>query len=230
VFRLVFVFIITVFSFVACDLTQIFGSEDEDEPNTEALLESFTFKIEDNASLNTTIDAFVDQESQIVTARLPSGVVNTEEPLVAEAVLSGGATITPDPSVARAYKDDVFFTITAEDGGESNTYVVQSQVSSGAASAALYGFHFDTANADNGELSSDLHALIGGGEIYIIFPYAVLQGSSLYLTPTLDLPEGATYTPAGSQNFKTPLSFVVTGVDGEVETYVVSIGVDPNDF
>jgi hypothetical protein len=221
------VFIITVFSFVACDLTQIFGAEDDDEPNTEALLESFTFKIEDNASLNTTIDAFVDQETQLVTARLPLEVVNLEEPLKATVTLSGGASISPDPSSARAYKNDVYYTVTAENGA-TRTYVVQSSVSEGAASAQVVDFRFLASNPENSELLSDSVATVGSETIYVILPYDVLQSPSLFLEPDITVTDGASYTPTGVQNFKNPLSYTVTGADGRSNSFTITVSVDPD--
>lgn len=226
--RRLWVVVVILFSLSSCDLTKILGTEeDDDDPATGVEMTSFVFEIENNPPLNSTIDGFVDQETQIVTVRLPLEVVNLEERLKATVELSPGASIDPDPMSARAYKNDVYYTVTAGNGA-TRTYVVQSQVASGAASAQIVDFRFLASNGENTELSSDSVATIGSDTVYVILPYDVLQEPSLFLEPSITVTDGASYTPTGPQNFKNPLSYTVTGADGRQETFTIQVSVDPD--
>lgn len=214
---------------LSCDLTKILGAEkdDDSEPGTEAWIDSFVFRIEDNPDLDATIEAFVDA-SQIITARLPSTVVASGAFLSATVELSPGATIDPDPATGRAYNKDNFFTVTSEDGNKSNLFVVQSETLEAPASTVISDFRFRISNPENSELTSDVVATIGGTVIYVALPYQALQEASLFLEPDISIPDGASISPSGAQNFKDQVSYTVNGSDGQSSVYSVSVSIDPN--
>lgn len=225
--KIVLLLIVSV-SMVGCDFSQIFGAEKDDEEGSGAEITAFRFPIEKNATIDSTIDGYVDSETQIVTVRLPSEIVALETALVAEVELSGGASISPDPTEGRPYKADVYYDVTAEDGSRTKTFVVQSSVASGALSAQVVDFRFEGSNPENAEITGTYIATVGGNTIYAILPYQALQLTTLTLEPTITVTDGATISPSGPQNYKSAVSYTVTGADGKTNTYNVSISVDPD--
>lgn len=227
--RLFFLILLSLAFFGGCDLTKLLGSEEDDEEYTGSLIEEFVFKTENNPSLQASVNAFIDQDAQIITARLPDALVNSDSPLRAKATLSAGATIDPDPDVARGYQKDVYFTVTAESGSQ-RTYVVQSELATSAGDAAIVSFKLSASHTENTELTEDVFGVVSGSDIYVYLPYSALSGGALFLQPEVVVGNGGDYMPKGPQNFKSSISYTAVSQTGETALYNINVLVDPGSF
>ena len=209
---------------LGCDFSALAGGKTSEPVKLQGnRIESFRFPIERNARLSYSIRGYVDQKAQIVRVRIPDTLAAIDAPLVAAIGLSPGANVSPDPGAARSYRGDVAYTVTSE-GGTTRRYVVQTSTSTGVVTADLLAFRFLA--ADNSLLSADAVGTIGGLSVQVKLPYGVINRSRIDLTPTITVAAGATVTPTGRKNFKLPVRYTVTGLDGTRKTYTVSVSVD----
>ena len=129
--------------------------------------------------------------------------------------LATGATIAPDPAVARDYSAPVAYTITSN--GKTHSITVKVVVSASNLSSAklITSFRFAALSID-GQIDQNSR------KITIKVPTAqdVTQ-----LTPTLTLSEKATVSPASGtqQNFTNPVNYTVTAEDGSKQVYEVKV-------
>jgi len=100
------------------------------------MLLSCTAEIELNKNTECEIVAFsvngVQYEiiGSIITHTYPLTAVETwlglpVWPVSPEIIVSRGATISPDPSIPQYFENEVFYTVTAEDGKSTRKYVVR---------------------------------------------------------------------------------------------------------
>lgn len=217
----------------SCDITKLLGSEEDDKDGAEvaaasvAKIESFTFHAADNPDLDDDYTTLV-ADSGVITAFLPATVVASGAELEARVTLSEGAKISPNPQIARPYTSPVTFTVTSFDKSETIEYQVRPQSREAAVGAQITSFLLDSGHAENTELRSDISAEVSGTTVFVQLPYQLMQQDSLLLEPSLSISDGAIVTPTGPQDFKTDLSYTVTGADGSATIYAVDTAVDPN--
>jgi hypothetical protein len=134
------------------------------------------------------------------------------ESLKPEIVVSDGATITPDPELARDFfvERGVIYTVTAEDGKATKSYNVKAKVTSAKAILAF------TVDGESWNIAEEDSLIIHA------FP---VNTEKRNLTPDITLSAGATVIPASNvpQDFFTEagVTYTVTAGDGSKRTYVV---------
>ncbi len=118
-------------------------------------------------------------------------------------------------------------TITSSDKSYTKTYqfIVSKQNPNDALISA-----FTIAKINNPGLSSDISATINNATntIALTLPYKITSNKTRLL-PTVTASTGATVQPGGTQDFSSPVSYIVTSSDGKLtRTYTTSPTVDPN--
>ncbi|MDR2509978.1 MAG: DUF4971 domain-containing protein, partial [Spirochaetaceae bacterium] len=115
--------LLTAVQFAACDssLADIVAGQkaiDAEKQNAEIL--SWVFTISPDI-----YPGGINQDSRIITAVVPSAVVQGNTAIAAQVALSEGATIEPNPATAVSYPPKgVTYTVTSK-GGFSQTYTVK---------------------------------------------------------------------------------------------------------
>ncbi|RYF59159.1 MAG: DUF5018 domain-containing protein, partial [Cytophagaceae bacterium] len=132
--------------------------------------------------------------------------------------LSPGATIDPNPGVARDYTSPVTYTITKADNSRQSvtiTVVVQAGVKSSEKQITAFSF-----TALNPSVQATIDQTTR--KITATVPATVNIAS---LVPTITLSAKATSSPASGveQNFTKPVIFTVKAEDGSTQTYEVTV-------
>ena len=142
-----------------------------------------------------------------ITLTVPAGTnVASLEPAIA----ISGASFSPHGP--QDFSRPVTYTVTAQDGS-TKAYTVL--VTAGGAAA--------TSDKDiTSFVINDAPGSISDTAITVDLPY----GSAVTaLTPVVAI-TGASYSPAGPQNFTSPVTYTVTAQDGSTKAYVVTVTVD----
>ncbi len=93
---------------------------DPEPPNSDKKIQSFRLAI--SYPVEKTINGVIDNETGKIT--IHAGIDDRYEASTATVLVSPGATISPDPSLALNYESPVAFTVTAEDQ-TTTTYIVE---------------------------------------------------------------------------------------------------------
>ncbi|GAA3640681.1 hypothetical protein GCM10022397_27480 [Flavivirga jejuensis] len=126
------------------------------------------------------------------------------------------ATVNQEGLVTGLELGEVNITATSTaDSSISGTFTL---VVTGSTSNAITSF---TINDVEGTINDD-------NTIVVTFPFGT---DITALTPTIGIPEFATVSPTGAQDFSAPISYTVTAEDGSTATYTVSVTVNaPSPF
>ncbi|MGJ8660366.1 MAG: Kelch repeat-containing protein, partial [Cellulophaga fucicola] len=177
----------------------------------------------DNTMLSEAVTASIDEDNKTISATFPNGTDITA--LTPSIEVSELATISP--TGIQDFTSSVTYTVTAEDES-TTTYTVSISVAKSNAKQIL-GFMFTI--EDNTTLSEVVTASIDEDNktISAAFP----NGTDITaLTPSIEVSELATISPAGAQDFTSPVTYTVTAADESTVDYTVSISVNalPNAF
>ena len=193
---------------------------------SENELLTFVFPSTLNSALTNDVTAIIEQSANQITARVPKNTNITQ--LKAKITLSPGATISPDPSIARDYTNGTNFTIMAENGADKKVYIV-TVFFLPSTESVLSSFVFPS--AINTALTSDVMATIeeSTGQIIAQFP----KGTDLtQLRAETTISDGATISPDPfiARDYSSgAISYTVTAEDGTNEkTYQINTSFLPS--
>ncbi|UOB19143.1 leucine-rich repeat domain-containing protein [Abyssalbus ytuae] len=185
------------------------------EPNASDAKQilSFVFKEEDNTALNEDVTAEINQEEKTITATVPFGTELTS--LLPLIEVSEKATVSP--TGAQDFSNEVDYVVTAENGTKATYKVIVNQAEPNASNAKqILSFVFK--EEDNTALNEDVTAAINQEDktITATFPF---NTDVTTLTPSIEVSEEATVSPAGAQDFTNEVIFTVTAQDQTQEHY-----------
>tara|TARA_R110002049_G_scaffold277648_1_gene456218 strand:- start:694 stop:2178 length:1485 start_codon:yes stop_codon:yes gene_type:complete len=134
--------------------------------------------------------------------------------IIPEISISANATISPSLSVAQDFKQEVQYTVTAENGNKAIYRIIVDNtiLLSNEKKILNYSFEYDNkvyeGIIDHDALTIDVETDFG------------VIGAAFSIT----ISEGATYTfsPGGYQNFHLPITYTVTAEDGTSNDYVMT--------
>jgi len=178
----------------------------------EKTISAFSF-----TSLSPAVTATIS--GTIITAIVPSGTDVTK--LAPTITIPAKATITPASGTAQDFSKDVSYTVTAEDGSTQAYKVsVTKNVTAKSSAKKVLTVNFNST-------SPAVMAVIdtAANTITALLP----AGSDITkLAPTITISDKATISPASevSQNFTSPITYMVTAEDGTTKTYTMKAATD----
>ncbi len=164
-------------------------------------------------------DVSIDASGTTYTISVPKGT--DVKGLKIQIPVSTGATISPDPDVARDYTNPVSFTITSTDGSTTKiTIKVVVQSGTGTTKSSEKQITAFTFAALNPVVSVTINQ-----STYKITATVPSNTDLTNLMPSLNLSAKATVSPASgvAQNFTNAVNYTVTAEDGTKQIYEVKI-------
>jgi sulfopyruvate decarboxylase TPP-binding subunit len=178
---------------------------------------SLAFAAADNQGLDADVAAVIDQGTNNIDATVPFGTDVTA--LFPAVGLPEQATLSPEGP--QDFSSPVAYTVTAGDGS-TKAYTVNVSVTAPSDRKNILSFSF--AAADNEVLASDIDARVDNQNATVTA--TVPFGTDVTaLLPTVGLPEQATHSPEGPQDFSSPVAYTVTAGDGSTKAYTVNVSV-----
>ncbi|UOB16905.1 leucine-rich repeat domain-containing protein [Abyssalbus ytuae] len=215
-----------VLLFVAGGICMASCNKDDDNPSPKSdakQILSFVFKEEDNTALNEDVTAAINQEDKTIAATVPFGTELTS--LLPKVEVSEKAAVSP--TGAQDFTSEVTYTVTAENGTKATYKVIVNQAEPNASDAKqILSFVFK--EEDNKALNEDVTAEINQEDktITATFPF---NTDVTTLTPSIEVSEEATVSPAGAHDFSSEVTYTVTAENGTKATYKVIVNqADPN--
>ncbi len=190
---------------------------------------TYAFLAADNPGLTADVDATINGTAIAVT--VPFGT--KLNPLVATFETTGksvavGATPQVSGVTPNNFSNPVSYVVTAADGS-TKTYTVTVTVAMDAAKA-ITSFQFLTVH--NAGLTANITATITGTTITATVPFGtnVTKLLATFATTGASVAVGgvAQVSGATSNNFTSPVSYVVTAADGTMQTYAVTVAIAPS--
>ncbi len=203
-------FIILFTFFFACNSDDDRGG-DNNPPvlSNEKQITDFQFNASNNSGLTENVIGEINQENQSVILVVPFGTDVTS--LLPTIQVSAGATYSP--TGAQDFTQPVTYTVTAENETTNNYNVTVNVAPS--SDASIINFSFLTEN--NEQLNADVIANIDQGTQ--IISVDLPEGTEVTdLIPTIEISEGATIDPNGTQDFSTTVTYTVTSQSGNIST------------
>ena len=203
------VLLLIALMYVACSSDDGNNGNTPPEESNEKQITGFMFSASANPELETNVNGTIDQDDRTVIVAAPYGTDLTS--LIPAIQLSEGASHTP--SGEQDFTNPVSYIVTAENG-TSNTYTVTVNVAP-STEASIMNFSFLAEN--NEQLTADVIATIDQGTqmISVILPE---DTEVTGLIPTIEISEGATIDPIGTQDFSTTVTYTVTSLSGSIST------------
>lgn len=198
---------ILLFSFIFTFL--ISCGKDDDTTPLSSEKEPLNFIILDD------ISGTIDHSAQTVAVTVPFGTdINSISP-----VLNLSENTTYTPTGEQNFSSPVVYTLTAEDGSQTQ-YTVSVTVAPN--NEAHINFAFLAEN--NSALDEDISATIVDETktITTVVPYGT---DVTALIPIVEVSPDASFTPEGTQNFSSEVTYTVTAEDGSKVTYQVTLEV-----
>lgn len=203
------VILITAFILTGC------SKDDDGKTLSEAnQITSFQFSARDNTVLAADIAGVINETGKTITVVVPSGTTVTG--LTPEIGVSTGATVSPEGT--QNFTNSVIYTVTAENGTESN-YEVNVEIT---ASEANEITSFAFLATDNVVLTADVLGIIDetAKTIMVVVPTGTVVTG---LTSETGISPNATISPEGAQNFTNSVTYTVTAENGTSIDYEISI-------
>ena len=175
---------------------------------------SFVFTQTENSSLDDDVSALINGTD--ISAMVPHG---TDLNGLVPSIIHNGNDISPSSEVANDFSSPVTYTVTAADSSTVEyTVTVTAALNP---SKEISSFVFEA--SQNGELSSDVSAVISDATINVTVPYGTNPGS---LAPTV-LHSGTSISPLSGtvQDFSSQVLYTVTAEDGSDKDYTVYLNV-----
>ena len=185
----------------ACDIENepyIKGAEDE-----KSIL---AFRVD-------SVYGIVDKDEGWVRLDFPAGTDVTH--LTPTIIISTYATIEPESGVAQDFTNPVYYTVTAFNGTTAQ-YMVEAVVHDADNEKSILSFNIDGVFGDINDIAQT---------VVLLMP----EGTDVtHLTPTIEVSEGATVSPASgeAQDFTTPVTYTVTAQNGTTAAYTVTVIVE----
>lgn len=188
-------------------------------PNDKNEILNFSFLAANNTSISEDVTGVINQENKTISVVVATGTDITS--LTPNIEISENATVNPQG--VQDFSSEVVYTVTAENGSEE-TYTATVTFSTSSDNKIL-SFQF-TANNNSG-LNNNITAEIDeeNNVITALVPFGTDVSS---LLPTIQISEGASITPEGSQDFSSPISYTVKSGNGSEATYTVSVNISAN--
>ncbi len=187
----------------------------EDNENTEARITSFT-----TFGSNNFVSSYIDDENGTIT--LFYSYLSSTMKFTPEIGVSEGATLTPSADAEQNFREEIKYTVLAEDGIHSKEYIVKSEKHA----------KIDIESVTLQETDALFGVPYMRGNTIIIF---VSNGENMNYTPVFTLPNGVNISPASgiTQDFSQgEVVYTVTADDNDKVTkqYTVSVRENTNKF
>ncbi|HBT94941.1 MAG TPA: hypothetical protein DEB24_01995 [Coriobacteriia bacterium] len=155
------------------------------------------------------VNASIDQGAKTIAVTVPYG---TDLKSLTPKFDFTGVSAVSDPATPD-FSKPVTYTVTGEDGRTLAVYTLNVTVAPPSAANDITSFVI-AGNA----------GVVDGTTIVVEVPFGT---DVTDLTPVVAVSEFATYTPAGAQDFTSPVAYTVTAQNGDVKTYTASVTVLP---
>lgn len=177
------------------------------ELSTKNLITSFSLNIDGE-----TYDGEIDQQERTINFETEGRDISSLKPSI---IFSERARIEPSPNLAQDFREEVSYTVYAENG-TPNVYRIQVNNRPVSTKNEINTFTF--------EIEGNTIEAVIDREAGIIRADVPLSDISS-LTPQISIPEYASINPpAGdAKDFTTPVTYRVTAENGDVRTYVVQL-------
>ena len=198
--------------FLIFSLITISCSEDDDvqEPE-EAILSSENFITSFKLNINGVLKSgAINDNGNTITFETIDAELNDLTPAIE---ISDKATITPEPSVAHNFNNEVQYVVEAENGSQRTyTVIVNNTILSSDNFITSFNVDIDVFTA-TAEIDNENNTVYFEGGQYNLSA----------LTPTIEISEGASISPVeGSLDFTEAVEFTVTAENGLERVYTVT--------
>ena len=185
----------------------LFSCSKDEGPDLSSENKILSFKITSNG------DAFngvINEQSKTIT--LTTVALETNSTLVPEISISQNATISPNPSSAQDFSQNITYVVTAENG-EQTTYTVITNNTPIASEKKILSFQL---NIDD----EVFDGVINHASLTIEIE---TDKNPSYVSPIIMISDGATISPNSSepQNFNSDIQYTVTAEDETSNVYTV---------
>ncbi|MEO9891995.1 leucine-rich repeat domain-containing protein [Aurantibacter sp.] len=182
------------------------------ESDAKELL-TVSFNSQANPDVQGSVNGTVSQETKTAIVMVPIGTVLTS--LTPTLTLSNKASYSPQGP--QDFTNNVTYTITAENGSTATYVISVSEIQS--SESQLLGF---TLLKISNDINENLVGTVHDDTKSVRLITSAMTDVTL-LSPTLEVSEGASYTPEGLQDFSEPVTYTVTAADGSTTEYMVNI-------
>jgi hypothetical protein len=213
----------------ADETTAVYDVTVTNAANDAAEITAFSFDDANNANLSADVIATISGTD--ITATVPFGT--DVSALVATFTTTGtlvevGSTAQVSGTTANDFSAPLLYVVTAADGS-TRDYTVTVNVAANSAKA-ITAFAFESAH--NSDLPADVTAVIAGTSITATVPFGtdVTSLVATFSTTGTGVTVGAMTQVSGttSNDFSSPVTYVVTAADATTQSYVVTVNVAAN--